>query len=141
MESTNKTKITIVANVKQPVEKVWELWNTPEHVTKWNNASEDWHTPVAENDLREQGKFNYKMAAKDGSFEFDFWGIYDEVKPNERIAYTLGDGRKVEIDFKAGDGETHIVETFEAEDTNPIEMQQGGWQAILNNFKQYAEAN
>lgn len=137
----NKTKITIEASVKQPIDKVWQLWNTPEHVTKWNNASEDWYTPVAENDLREQGKFNYKMAAKDGSFEFDFWGVYDEVRPNECIVYTLGDGRKVEISFRAGTDETHIIETFEAEDTNPVEMQQGGWQAILNNFKKYAEEN
>lgn len=33
------------------------------------------------------------------------------------------------------------VETFEAETTNSIELQKEGWQAILDNFKKYAEAN
>jgi uncharacterized protein YndB with AHSA1/START domain len=135
----DKIRITIKTTVNAPVEKIWKYWTEPEHIKKWNSASEDWHTPFAENDLRVGGEFHSRMEAKDGSFGFDFGGIYNEVELYKTIAYTLGDGRKVKIDFRAGDSFTEITEIFEAESTNPIEMQQSGWQAILNNFKKYAE--
>lgn len=132
-------KLTVEATIKAPVSKVWKLWTEPEHIKQWNNASDDWHTPHAENDLRPGGKFVARMEAKDGSFGFDFGGEYGDVRINEYIEYTIGDGRKVEISFSGDNNETKVVETFEAENTNPLEMQQGGWQAILNNFKKYAE--
>ena len=94
METQNKTVITIESTVNAPVEKVWQYWSKPEHITKWNNASDDWHTPRAENDLRTGGKFSARMEAKDGSMGFDFGGMYDDVRENELIAYTIGDGRK-----------------------------------------------
>src|SRR5450432_1765912 len=139
METTTNTIITIEAIVNVPVEKAWEVLTKPEHITQWNYAVDDWHSPHAENDLRPGGKFSYRMEAKDGSFGFDFGGVYDKVKTNELIEYTLGDGRKVSVKFTANGNEIHIVETFEAEETNPIEMQKGGWQAILDNFKSYTE--
>lgn len=135
-----KVKITVTATVNAPVEKVWQYWTEPAHIIKWNAASDDWHTPSAENDLRVGGKYSSRMEAKDGSMGFDFWGIYDEVKNNELIANTMGDGRKVSVHFKADVGTTTITETFEAEEMNSIEMQRGGWQAILNNFKKYTES-
>jgi uncharacterized protein YndB with AHSA1/START domain len=141
METTDKPNITIEATVKAPVSKVWEYWTKPEHLVKWNHASDDWHTTQAENDLREGGKFSARMEAKDESFGFDFWGIYDVVKENEYIEYTLGDDRKVKIIFIGDGSETQVTETFEAENTNSIEMQKGGWQAILDNFKKYTEAH
>jgi len=140
MKTQDKTEITVQATVNAPIEKVWETWTQPEHITKWCSASDDWHVPHAENDLQTGGSFSTRMEAKDGSFGFDFGGVYDDVKTNERIAYTMGDGRKVTITFTANGDETTIVETFEPESQNPIEMQQGGWQAILNNFKKYTEA-
>lgn len=140
METTAKT-ITVEANVKAPVEKVWKLWTEPVHITKWNSASEDWHTPSAENDLRVGGKFSARMEAKDGSFGFDFGGVYDTVELNREIAYTIGDGRKVRVLFTKQGSNTHVSETFDAENENPLEMQRGGWQAILDNFKKYTEAN
>ncbi|MBT2738659.1 SRPBCC family protein [Neobacillus sp. C211] len=139
MTTGNNEKITVKATVHAPVEKVWEYWTEPNHITKWNNASDDWHTPIAENDLTVGGKFLTRMEAKDGSFGFDFGGIYDEVKLNEAISYTMGDGRKVDITFKGHGNETQVIETFDAETTNSIEMQQAGWQAILDNFKKYSE--
>ncbi len=135
------TKITVETIVNAPVEKVWKYFTEPEHIEKWNNASDDWHTPHAENDLKVGGKFTSRMEAKDGSFGFDFGGVYDEIKENELIAYTLGDGRKVEIKFSVEGSSTKVVEIFEAEGTNPIEMQKGGWQAILNSFKKHTETN
>lgn len=135
----DKQKITIKVAVNVPVEKVWRYWTEPEHIKKWNSASMDWHTPIAENDLRVGGKFFSRMEAKDGSFGFDFGGVYDEVELYKVISYTLDDGRKVWINFESRENFTEITETFEAESTNPIEMQQGGWQAILDNFKKYAE--
>ena len=141
METATKTTITVENTVKAPVEKVWSFWTKPEHITKWNNASDDWHTPHAENDLRTGGKFLARMEAKDGSFGFDFGGVYDEVKTNELISYTIGDGRKVAIEFTDNGNETKVVETFEAEDINSIDLQRTGWQAILDNFKKYVENN
>lgn len=141
METTNKTVITVETNVNAPVTKVWESWTKPEHIKKWNSASEDWHTPKAENDLRVGGAFSSRMEAKDGSFGFDFGGIYDEVKTNEIIAYTLGDGRKVKITFEVTDQGTKVTESFDAENENPVEMQREGWQSIMDNFKKYTEAN
>ena len=141
METQNKTVLTVEATVNAPVEKVWEFWGKPEHITKWCAASDDWHTPHAENDLRTGGAFSSRMEAKDGSFGFDFGGVYDEVRDNEYIGYTLGDGRKVQITFTPQGDQTKVTESFEAENENPIEMQQGGWQAIMDNFKKYTEAN
>jgi len=140
METKEKTVITVKTTVNAPVAKVWEYWAKPEHITKWCNASDDWHTPRAENDLRTGGRFSSRMEAKDGSMGFDFGGVYDKVKSNEYIEYTMGDGRKVQVNFTANGNSTDIVEKFEAEDANPIEMQQGGWQAILDNFKKYTES-
>ncbi len=136
---TNNTAITVKASVNAPVAKVWEAWNNPEHITQWANASDDWHAPYADNDLRQDGKFKTTMAAKDGSFSFDFEGVYTDVETHELIKYVMGDGRKVEVIFNGHGDTTEIIETFDPENTNPIEMQQGGWQAILNNFKKYVE--
>lgn len=140
MSTTDKTKRTVATTIDAPVAKVWHLWTTPQHIRQWNNASPDWHTPKAENDLRKGGKFLSRMEAKDGSFGFDFEGVYDEVKEHEKIAYTLGDDRQVTITFSGDENQTTVTETFEAEGTNSLEMQEAGWQAILNNFKGYAEA-
>ena len=141
MNATEKINITIATTVNVPVAKVWEYWTTPQHIINWNNASDDWHTPRAENDLRVGGKFLSRMEAKDGSMGFDFNGVYDEVKTNELIAYTMEDGRKVKINLEDLGNETNITETFEAENENPVELQRGGWQSILDNFKKYTEEN
>ena len=141
METQEKSIITVENTVNAPVEKVWEYWTKPEHITQWNNASDDWHTPWAKADLREGGSFSARMEAKDGSMGFEFGGVYDVLRNNEYIEYTLGDGRKVKVNFTPGGNTTKVVESFEAESSNPIEMQKGGWQAILDNFKKYTEAN
>lgn len=132
--------ITISAVIDAPVEKVWELFTGPEHITQWCSASPDWHAPAATNDVRVGGKFNTVMAAKDGSMQFDFGGVYTDVTPNELIAYELGDGRKVKVTFEKYGGQVKVTEVFDPETTNPIEMQRGGWQAILDNFKKYTES-
>lgn len=141
MEHQTNSKLTVEAIINAPIHKVWKLWTEPEHIKNWNNASDDWHTPHVENDLWPGGGFLSKMAAKDGSFAFDFSGTYDEVKEHEVISYTLGDGRKVIILFSSKGNETTVAETFDAENTHSLEMQQSGWQAILNNFKKYVESN
>jgi len=139
METGDKVTITVETTVHAPVEKVWGYWTEPQHITKWSFASNDWQAPYAENDLRIGGSFLTRMEAKDGSFGFDFGGVYDEVRINEFISYTIGDGRKVAITFISQENDTKVIETFEAESTNPIEMQEAGFQAILDNFKKYSE--
>jgi len=140
METTTPTKITVEATVNAPIEKVWKSWSEPQHIKNWCAASDDWHAPKAENDLRTGGTFSTRMEAKDGSFGFDFGGVYDDVKKNELIEYTIGDGRKVRVTFSPSGDQTKIIETFDAEATNSVEMQRGGWQAILDNFKKYTES-
>jgi uncharacterized protein YndB with AHSA1/START domain len=137
----DKQKITIEATINASLAKVWQYYTEPKHITLWNNASDDWHTTRAENDLRQGGKFLYRMEAKDGSFGFDFGGVYDEVKANELIGYTMEDGRKAKIVFASADDRTKIVIDFDAETENPIELQRDGWQAILDNFKKYVQTN
>ena len=141
METTNTTKkITVDATVNAPVEKVWEAWTKPDHIVKWNFASADWHSPWAKSDFREGGNFSARMEAKDGSMGFDFGGVFNIIKPNEYIETTLGDGRKVETSFTRQGNQTRVVETFDAENTHPAELQKNGWQAILDNFKKYTES-
>jgi uncharacterized protein YndB with AHSA1/START domain len=141
MEASKKTILTIESLVHAPVTQVWEYWTKPAHITQWNFASDEWCCPSATNDLRVGGKLISRMEAKDGSMGFDFWGVYDAIKENKYIAYTLGDDRKVEVTFTEKGNDTLITSSFEAESENPLELQQGGWQAILDNFKKYTEAN
>ena len=140
MAIQEKTIITVASTVNAPVQKVWECWTKPEHITQWNNASDDWHTPSAQNDLKVGGSFVSRMEAKDGSVGFDFGGKYDAIRTNEYIEYTMDDDRKVKVSFAATDNGTKVSESFEAESTNPTDMQKSGWQAILDNFKKYTES-
>lgn len=135
------TKITISALVKAPLEKVWDSWTKPEHITKWNFAIDTWHCPTVSNDLKVGGKYIARMEAKDGSFGFDFEAIYDAVIEKQELTYTMTDGRKATTIFVGKGSETSVTTTFDAESENPIEMQQQGWQAILDNFKKYVESN
>ena len=132
-------KITVHSSINASLEEVWRRFTSPTDVEQWNAASEDWHTTKAENNLTVGGKFSYRMEAKDGSFGFDFWGIYDTVIEYKQLDYTLGDGRKVSVGFEFLGIGTKLTETFETENENPVEMQQLGWQAILDNFKKHVE--
>ncbi|MEN9685151.1 MAG: hypothetical protein RLZZ28_937 [Bacteroidota bacterium] len=133
--------ITVQALIAAPISKVWEYWTLPEHITQWNFAADSWHCPAASNDLVKAGEFHYTMAAKDGSFSFDFWGTYDLIEKEKLLAITIGDGRKMFVDFEISATGTLVTERFEPESQNPPELQQSGWQAILDNFKKYAEEN
>ncbi|MBL7962575.1 MAG: SRPBCC family protein [Flavobacteriales bacterium] len=140
------TRIAITTRINKPVAQVWRFWTDPAHIMQWNAASDDWHCPKATNDLRTGGSFSSTMAARDGSFSFDFEGVYDDVQdpgsgPGQaRIAYTMSDGRTCEILFAGKDGGTEVIERFDAESQNPVDMQRAGWQAILDRFKAHAEA-
>jgi uncharacterized protein YndB with AHSA1/START domain len=134
------TKITISTTINAPLSTVWRFWNSPEHITQWYFASPEWHCPKAVNDLQPGGRFSFRMEARDGSMGFDFAGFYKKIVLHERIIFTLDDDRKVEIDFLQTEDCIRVVQTFEAEPTNPVDMQRAGWQAILDNFKMYAES-
>jgi uncharacterized protein YndB with AHSA1/START domain len=136
---SNLEKITIEAIINRSSSDLWTLWTQPEHITKWNQASDDWHSPRAENDLRVGGRFLTRMEAKDGSMGFDFSGTYTEIVKHQKIHYTMDDDREVETLFNKENSKTKITITFDAENENPMEMQRDGWQAILNSFKKYAE--
>jgi uncharacterized protein YndB with AHSA1/START domain len=137
----NATAITIDVSIEAPIDKVWDFFNSPKHVMQWNQATDDWHTPKAANDLIVGGSFSYTMAAKDASFSFIFSGIYEQVELHNLISYTLEDGRHVVIKFEQEDQLTYVTETFEPEGENPITVQKTGWQMILDNFKKYVENN
>ena len=131
--------ITIQTTVNAPIEKVWEYWNTPAHISGWAFASDDWMAEGKENDLRVGGRFKTRMAAKDGSAEFEFGGIYTAIDTNRLIEYDMSDGRHVKTVFEETPEGVKITETFDPENENTLEMQKQGWQAILNNFKKYSE--
>ena len=131
--------LTVLATVNAGIEKVWNAWTTPADIIQWNNASPDWHTPKAENDLRTNGTFLFRMEAKNGSFGFDFNGVYTLVIPLERIEYALPDSRKVVVTFVVNENNTIVTKTFDPEEINQVEMQKQGWQSILDNFKNYVE--
>lgn len=137
-----KSPITVEVSLDAPIVKIWKYWTEPEYISRWNFASDEWCCPRATNDLRIGGKFNWRMEAKDGSTGFDFEGVYTVVEENKKLAYVLvgDDERKVSIEFVEQDSGCKIIETFEAEEENPLEMQKNGWQAILDNFKKCVEA-
>ena len=132
--------IEVKTIVSGKIDHIWACWTQPEHIQQWNHAGEDWHCPKAINDLLEGGRFVYTMAAKDQSFSFDFCGTYTRVVTNEEIAFTLDDDRKVEVSFRCLPAGVEIMERFDAENVHPEDMQQAGWQMILDNFKKHAES-
>ena len=133
--------ITVQTKIQAPIDKIWDLWTLPEHITQWNMASEDWHTPFAENDLKVGGRFKSTMASKDGTMSFDFVGTYSAILDKKLIAYTIEDGRVVIIVFEELEDGFEVREYFEPESVNSEELQYQGWQAILDNFKRYVENN
>ncbi len=133
-------KITVETLVKAPSSKVWDAWNTPADITRWNAAQDDWHTTRSTVDLRAGGRFTSRMEAKDGSVGFDFEGTYTRVVPQQTIEYRMSDGREVQVEFVERPGGVLVKETFDAETQNPPDLQRAGWQAILDNFGRYVEA-
>lgn len=137
----NISKVTITATINADIKKAWDYYTKPEHIVKWNFADPSWHCPSASNDMRAGGKYSARMEAKDGSFGFDFEAIYDEIVNGEKFTYTMPNGRQVTVVFKKNGKQTEVIVTFDPERENPIEMQKGGWQAILDSFAKYAETN
>ncbi len=135
-----KTTITIQATVLANAAKAWEYYTMPAHITKWNFASDDWHCPSASNDLKVGGVYRVRMEAKDGSFGFDLEAIYEAIEPGRSFTNTMTDGRPVHLVMEENGSVTEVSITFEAENQNPLELQRNGWQAILNNFKNYTES-
>lgn len=133
------TKLTVSVIINRPLSVLWDKWTNPSHVRHWNFAHESWHCPNASSDFQVNGEFHYIMAAKDASFEFDFWGTFQQIDSEKYIKILLGDGREMEVFFEASEEGVQIMERFDPENQNPTEMQQQGWQAILNQFKKYAE--
>jgi uncharacterized protein YndB with AHSA1/START domain len=127
--------ITVQSNIHAPVEKVWGFFTNPQHIINWNFAIPEWHCPSATNQLEVGGEFHYTMAARDNSMSFDFWGTYQKIEKEKNIEILLGDGRSMLVTFEMTDATTIITEKFEPENENPVEMQQTGWQMILDNFK------
>lgn len=135
-----ENEIEVKETIHAPIEKVWNYYTDPDHITQWAFASDDWEAPHAENDVSVGGKFLTRMAAKDKSAEFDFTGTYTAVREHELLAYTLEDGRTVTVHFEPSDDGVLITTVFEMETENPKDMQQEGWQAILTNFKKHVES-
>lgn len=140
MESKSLKPITVQITIIADVDKVWDCWTKPKHITNWNFANDEWCCPKAINDIKPNGKFSWRMEAKDGSMGFDFTGEYEKVVEKELITYKMSDGRFVKINFSVNGSEVTLSETFDAEGTNSDEQQRTGWQAILVNFKEYVES-
>jgi uncharacterized protein YndB with AHSA1/START domain len=133
-------KITVETNINAPVAKVWSAYTTPEDIKQWNTASDDWHTTKSSVDLRVGGAFSSRMEAKGSSMGFDFAGTYTKIVPNKLIEYSFGDRTGV-VEFEPRANGVNVRVTFDAEAENSIDMQRGGWQAILDNFAKHVEAS
>jgi uncharacterized protein YndB with AHSA1/START domain len=133
-------KITVVATIEADSKKVWDYYTEPQHITQWNFAIDTWHCPAASNDMRLGGKYSARMEAKDGSFGFDFEGIYSHIEQGRNFTYQFGD-RECKVEFNNIGEQTELVVSFDPEHENDLELQRGGWQSILNNFKKYTEQN
>ncbi len=133
-------KIQVQATIEASQQKVWDYYTKPEHITQWNFAHPSWHCPSATNDMKIGGRYIARMEAKDGSFGFDFDATYTEINEGNSFTYVFG-GRSATITLVHQDGQTTVTIIFDPETENPIDLQKQGWQAILDNFKQYTEAN
>lgn len=133
------TQITVQTIIHAPLIKVWQCWTQNEHIINWNFASAEWYCPKAENNLLVGGEFHYIMSSKDNTMSFDFWGTYTQIENEKRIEILLGDGRKMTVLFELTPSGVIVTEHFDPENQNPVELQQTGWQMILNNFKNYTE--
>jgi uncharacterized protein YndB with AHSA1/START domain len=133
--------ITVSTAVAALPAHVWKCWTSAQDVAKWNFASDGWHCPAAVNELRVGGKFTYRMAARDGSAEFDFEGVYSVVDHQKRIEFSMSDGRRVIVQFGPEGEGTRVTESFDPESEHSEDMQRQGWQAILDNFRKHAEAS
>lgn len=140
MSDMSTTKITVQASINADKNKVWDYYTNPEHITQWNFADPSWHCPSAKNDMRVGGTYLARMEAKDGSFGFDFEAVYTDIKDGEQFSYEFG-GRMATVTFEPANDQTEVTVTFDAETENPVELQRGGWQSILNNFKNYTETH
>jgi uncharacterized protein YndB with AHSA1/START domain len=136
---TDLTPITVSVSVHASPERAWDAFTTPASIMAWNFASPDWHCPSATNDLREGGAFSYRMAARDGSFAFDFAGTFTEVSPPHRLRFGLGPEREVLVEFTPEGDRTRVSQTFTPEATHSLEQQRAGWQAILDHYQQHVE--
>ena len=134
------SKIKVTATINADTKKVWDFYTQPKHITKWNFADPSWHCPTAINDMNVGGRYVAKMEAKDGSFGFDFDAVYTEINKGENFTYEFG-GRLATIEFNEANGQTEVTVTFDPETENSIDLQRQGWQAILDNFKNYTETN
>jgi uncharacterized protein YndB with AHSA1/START domain len=139
-DNMNHVKITVQATINSEVKKTWDYYTNPKHIINWNFADPSWHCPTAENDMRIGGTYKARMEAKDGSFGFDFEAIYSEIIDGKSFTYEFG-GRMCTVQFNDLGSQTEVIVTFDAEEENSVELQKGGWQSILNNFKTYTESN
>jgi uncharacterized protein YndB with AHSA1/START domain len=137
----NTMKIEVQTTVSTDIKKTWDFYTNPQHIVNWNFASDDWQCPQAENDLRVGGKYRATMEAKDGSSAFDFEAVYTEISSGEKFSFTMTDGRQVDVVFNSVRDKTTVTVTFDPEQENNIKLQKEGWQAILDSFKRYADAN
>lgn len=137
----NPSTITVKVTISSDEIKVWDYYTAPEHITQWNFANDDWCCPSVNNELSVGGKYVARMEAKDGSFGFDFEAVYNEVSLGEKLKYTMSDGRQVTVLFRPLSDAVEVKVTFDADNENPLDMQEAGWQAILDNFKKYVEGH
>ena len=133
-------QITVTATVNASATKTWDCYTNPAHIVNWNFADPSWHCPSAVNDMQVGGTYNARMEARDGSFGFDFEAVYSEITIGKHFTYGFGD-RNASVQFNDLGTQTEVIVTFDPETENPIELQKGGWQSILNNFKSYTESN
>jgi hypothetical protein len=132
-------KVIVSGLTKLDIQSSWDAWTKPAHIIHWTFASDDWHCPHAQSDLKNEGRFLTRMEAKDGSMGFDFEGTFLRVNAPFLLEYRMDDGRIAEVVFESKPEGTLITESFDPENIHPVDMQKAGWQSILDNFVRYTQ--
>ena len=71
--------------------------------------------------------------------EVELEGTYKEVEPESHVVYTLGNDTEVNVRFSDAGDKTQVTVRFEPSEKEDRDHQRSNWQAILDNFRKYAE--
>ena len=129
--------VTIVRRIKAPPAKVWAAITQPEQMMQWWDPDAGPTLSVVA-DVRPGGRFSVVFRLLNGD-EHNPTGIYQEVVPEKRLAFTWDLPGKLEreslVTFRLEpfDGGTELTLTHEyLPDESARKSHEDGWSGLLN---------
>jgi uncharacterized protein YndB with AHSA1/START domain len=110
---TDDSTLRIERTYQAPAQAVFDAWTSEEVMRRWFHAGRDWQTVEAAVDLRVGGAVRVVMLNPETGREIGGGGVYTEIDPPRRLAFTwLWDDEPrrtlIEIDFEERDGVTTV---------------------------------